>query len=78
MRLFYLDREIDDSGVSGIGRVAEGVKFDDGVCVLHWIVGEVRSTTVYNTTEEMIKIHGHGNHTHLTWVGEEIDEISQR
>jgi hypothetical protein len=43
MRLFRLERTEDASGVSGIGKVAEGVVFDDGTVVLRWLT-EVKST----------------------------------
>ena len=70
MKLFHLIREIDDSGTSGTGFVCEGVEFDDGVCVIHWIVGEEHSTTVFSSVERMIKIHGHNGHTRIEWVEE--------
>lgn len=70
MRLFYLDREVDDSGVSGTGRVAEGVCFDDGECVLRWIIGPVHSTVIYDNVDQMLNIHGHGGHTKITWLEE--------
>ena len=34
MRRFYLQRDADVSGVSGTGRVAEGVEFGNGMCAL--------------------------------------------
>lgn len=59
MRLFYLRRLIDISGVSGIGRVAEGVVFDDGTVALRWLSSH-RSVEVWPTLGDMIAIHGHG------------------
>ncbi len=50
MRIFLLDRKVDESGVSGSGIVAEGIEFGDGTVVLHWIT-QVRSTTVYKNME---------------------------
>ena len=34
---FYLHRIIDESGMSGVGRVAEGVELPDGTCVIWWL-----------------------------------------
>lgn len=70
MRCFKLNRAIDDSGVSGTGIVASGVVFDDGTTILHWEVTEVHSTTVYKSSSDMLKIHGHYGHTTLEWEGE--------
>jgi len=45
MKLFHLERTEDASGVSGIGKVVEGVVFDDGTVVLRWLT-EVKSTVL--------------------------------
>ena len=37
MRIFSLVRHEDVSGVSGTGRVADGVEFNDGTVVLRWL-----------------------------------------
>lgn len=67
MRTFFLDRAYDESGVSGTGRVAQGVEFDDGVCVLRWLT-EHRSTAIYNSSVELERIHGHAGRTKIVWV----------
>lgn len=69
MRRFYLQRTEDASGVSGTGKVAEGVEFSDGVCVLRWLTAG-GSTAVYNTAEDLIRIHGHEGRTRLMFVDE--------
>lgn len=38
MRTFVLRRNEDISGVSGVGIVAEGIEFSDGVVALRWLV----------------------------------------
>lgn len=53
---FHLQRDIDETGVSGTGLVAEGVQFRDGVAVMRWCVNPARSTTVYASTEELLNI----------------------
>lgn len=63
---FHLLREIDDSGISGTGVVAEGVEFSDGVCVLRWMT-EISSTVMYQSIEDVKRIHGHHGHTKIVW-----------
>jgi hypothetical protein len=69
MRLFHLLRLIDVTGISGTGRIAEGVQFTGGQCVLHWLTG-VSSIAVYNSTDDLLHIHGHGGDTLLVWEDE--------
>lgn len=66
MRLFWLDRVEDVSGVSGTGRIAQGVQFDDGSCAMRWI-SKFRSTAVYASVSELEAIHLHGGKTKLVW-----------
>jgi hypothetical protein len=70
MKLFYLERLIDDSGVSGTGKVAEGVVFKNGEAALHWL-GKRSSITIYHSIDELVEIHGHGGHTQLRWSNDE-------
>ena len=44
MHMFYLNRLIDKSGVSGTGVVAEGVVFTNGKCVLTWLSEHLLNT----------------------------------
>jgi hypothetical protein len=46
MKLFHLEWTEDASVVSGIGKVAEGVVFDDGTVVLRWLT-EVKSIVLF-------------------------------
>lgn len=62
MRYFYLRRMDDESGISGIGVVAEGVEFTNGQCVMHWLT-MFSSIAVYPTMKELLNIHGHGGKT---------------
>ena len=62
MKLFNLERDVDESGVSGIGLVAEGCEFSDGRCIIAWIGLEkvgVHSIVVYDSLEDAKKVHGH-------------------
>jgi hypothetical protein len=67
MRLFALDRHEDESGISGVGIVAEGVVFGDGTTVLRWLC-ELKSTAVYESVSDLIMIHGHDGKTVLRWI----------
>lgn len=71
MRTFVLKREVDVSGVSGTGVVAEGAQFSDGTCVVRWL-GERRSTVVWSSIEDVLVIHGHDGATKIVWTGGEI------
>lgn len=66
MRRFYLLRHEDESGTSGVGIVADGIEFPNGVSVLCWR-GVKSSIAIYNTAVELIDIHGHGGKTELVW-----------
>jgi hypothetical protein len=63
---FHLQRVEDESGVSGTGRVAEGVMFSDGACAMRWLTAH-RSTAVYASISDLIHIHGHGGKTQIVF-----------
>lgn len=67
MKLFRLNRVIDETGISGTGYVAEGVQFTNGKVVLQWTT-ETSSMTFFNSIEDVEKIHGHGGLTQIEWV----------
>lgn len=67
MKLFYLERLEDISGVSGVGEVAEGVQFHDGQVVVSWF-GQHHSVEVWPSVEDMIAVHGHSGKTIVRWV----------
>ncbi len=68
MRGFVLQRDVDVSGVSGTGVVAEGVEFTDGRVAIRWIVGEHRSTVTWDSIDAVTAIHGHDGATQIRWV----------
>lgn len=72
MKLFHLERQIDDSGISGVGRVAEGVEFSDGTTAIRWTVGTHRSTGLYQSLDDVLAVHGHNGHTliRVDYVGD--------
>jgi len=69
MRIFELHRDVDATGMSGTGRVVQGVEFDDGTVALRWLT-ELTSTAVYGCIEDVVSIHGHNGQTRLVWRGE--------
>ena len=71
IRRFVLQRDVDVTGVSGTGVVAEGVEFTDGVVVLKWVVGEFRSLVTWVQGIHAVEaVHGHDNRTLVIWIDE--------
>lgn len=80
MRAFVLVRDEDATGVSGVGIVAEGIEFSDGVVALRWIVppgnpghGYPTSVVFHDRGMESVEaIHGHGGKTRIVtlWCDE--------
>ena len=64
MKVFYLNRVEDESGISGTGRVAQGFIFDNGKVAVTWL-SEHPSVTVYDNIGEVHAIHGHGGKTEV-------------
>lgn len=67
MRRFNLIRTEDASGVSGVGNVAQGVQFDDGICVMRWLTSTA-STAHYDSITDVVTIHGHEGRTKVSWI----------
>jgi len=70
MRRFYLERAVDQSGVSGTGKCAEGVEFDTGDVVLCWLTS-TSSIGVYRNIKAVLAIHGHHGQTKVNWIDED-------
>jgi len=70
VRRFELQRDFDITGVSGIGIVARGVLFEDGVTVLRW-VGDFPSTVIWQKFEDAVAIHGHDGATQFVFLDDE-------
>lgn len=66
MRTFKLVRDIDESGVSGTGTVAEGVEFETGKVAISWLT-KVSSLGVYDKIDDVEAIHGHQGKTRIVW-----------
>ena len=48
VKRFYLNRIVDESGMSGLGKVSEGVVLPNGVAVMWWLV-EPYSVQMYKS-----------------------------
>ena len=87
VRRFVLQRDVDETGISGEGVVADGVVYDEPF-VIKWPDGELlvrpagwvrlvwrgdRSSTVsWPDLETALAVHGHGGLTRVVWLdGEE-------
>ncbi len=56
---FYLKRLVDESGMSGLGTVAEGVELPNGPAVMWWLVPP-HGIQVYATIKDLHYVHRHG------------------
>jgi hypothetical protein len=65
--MFLLVRDVDVTGVSGTGVVAEGIQFTNGKCALSWW-SDIQSIGIYNGIQDIIAIHGHGGSTRIEWI----------
>ncbi|MDQ6673878.1 MAG: hypothetical protein M3069_24570 [Chloroflexota bacterium] len=63
---FHLLRDKDESGVSGIGWVAEGAVFLNGWVVLVW-PSQTPSLNLYPSLEAVEAVHGHGGLTRIVF-----------
>lgn len=66
-KLFVLQRDEDETGISGTGVVANGIVFPDGSVAMRWATGTA-STAVYASVEDVKTIHGHGGKTRVVFT----------
>ena len=58
MITFDVVRNADESGVSGTGKVIEGVVFSNGQCVVHWLTPPPNgSVAVWPSFDDFLDIH---------------------
>lgn len=65
---FYLEREEDVSGSSGVGIVARGVILPSGKVVLEWCTFH-SSVAIYQNIQDVEEIHSHGGKTKVVLKG---------
>ena len=72
MKTFELVRHVDTTGISGTGPVAEGVEFASGRVVVGWnphtTLAKVVTVVVFDSIEDVIKLHGHDGKTEVIWT----------
>lgn len=69
-QVFLMNRNHDESGISGTGIVAEGCVFSNGKCVVTWR-SDAPCVTVWDTFEQFKSKHidSHpDNETELIWI----------
>jgi len=68
-----LQRDIDETGVSGTGIVAEGVEFSDGTVALRWTSAWPTSVVFHERgMDSVVAVHGHGGKTRIVWVDDQV------
>ena len=69
MKPFEMHRDVDESGVSGTGHVADGVEFDDGRVALRWRTNkDHNATTLFDSMSAVHSVHGHGGKTRIEYL----------
>jgi hypothetical protein len=70
-RRFHLQRDTDITGVSGTGRVADGVLWPDGSVAIRWR-GDRPSTVHWDRIADAEHVHGHHGATRIEWDDETV------
>lgn len=69
-------RDEDESGVSGTGKVAEGLEFENGKIVIQWLSHKT-SVTIFDNIKLFRDIHGHHGKTRVVWIDPDPDAIAE-
>ena len=75
-RRFALVRHVDYTGISGLGVVAYGVVFTDGHVALRW-TSDHPATSLWNSVDDLLAVHGHGDATSIEWLDPASDVLDQ-
>ena len=67
LRRFWLYRKEDQSGVSGVGYVAEGVEWTDGRVDVRFLSPH-KTDNGFPNMKELLNLHGHNGYTEVIWV----------
>jgi hypothetical protein len=71
IRTFTIARQYDETGISGIGVVIEGVVLATGQAIIHWLTPAPRGAlAIFDSMDDFIKIHikpHPDNASILTW-----------
>jgi hypothetical protein len=74
-RRFALVRQVDYTGVSGVGVVAFGIAFSDGHVVLRWCTAHP-ATSSWSSLDDMLAVHAHGEGTSIQWIDAPSTELA--
>lgn len=66
-RRFVFLREDDPTGISGTGKVVEGVMYSDGRCAYRWMTDH-RTDQSADDVETLEKVHGHNGRTRIVFL----------
>lgn len=66
MKRFEMHRQVDETGISGTGHIADGIVFDDGSVVIRWRT-ENPGTTMFGSLEHAKAVHGHAGKTQFVF-----------
>ncbi len=67
MRRFQLIRDVDVSGVSGTGIVAEGCEMTSGKVILTWL-SNLSTVEICDNAKVLEEIHGHEGSTKIVFL----------
>lgn len=72
MKYFVLEREDDETGISGTGIIVEGIIWSDGTVAYRWL-SDVATTTIANRIQDVIFLHGHDGKTKIRYLMHLLD-----
>jgi hypothetical protein len=72
MKKFYLLRHEDVHNNSGVGVVAEGIVFDNGMASMTWLT-KYKTVTTFESITVVKKLHGHDGKTQVVIEGNRKD-----
>jgi len=67
IKTFYLNRQEDETGISGTGKVAFGIVLPTGRVAIEWTSAH-SSITVFENAKEMDEVHGHHGKTKMVFT----------
>jgi len=75
IRTFTVARQYDETGISGVGVVIEGVEYATGQVVLHWLFPPPRGgIAIFDSLNDFLKVHVKPHPKNKTIITYEDDE----
>jgi len=69
IRTFTVARQNDETGVSGVGVIIEGVEYATGQVVIHWLFPPPRGgIAIFDSLEDFLKVHVHPHPANKTII----------